>query len=180
MRSAILASVLYCFASAKRLVELPSCFALGRVLISSEEPSSKKKRAGANGSRPFLFRSGDPREIRTPDRSLRRRMLYPAELWGHVTSIRFKPRTSPHGNTLSWLWYNLKKMPIFEYRCKACQSHFEEIRKVSEKDEKAPCPKCASPETERLLSRFAVSGQGDQRESTHHGCHGCHTPGHKH
>jgi putative FmdB family regulatory protein len=81
---------------------------------------------------------------------------------------------------LSWLWYNLSKMPIFEYHCKACQTHFEEIRKVAEKDQKAPCPKCASSETERLLSRFAVAGQGDQRESTHHGCHGCHTPGHKH
>jgi putative FmdB family regulatory protein len=62
-------------------------------------------------------------------------------------------------------------MALREFKCKKCQYVFENI--VSERDpHPSPCPKCGEKEAERLLSRFAVAGQGDLRESTMHGCHG--------
>lgn len=69
-------------------------------------------------------------------------------------------------------------MPRYEYTCTACKKTFEKTVSASSKAE-IECPSCGSKKVEKLLSRFAVSGQGDQRESTQHGCHGCHS-GHKH
>jgi len=68
-------------------------------------------------------------------------------------------------------------MPLFEYKCQSCSHCFEEIRGSSETRDPI-CPKCGSATAEKLVSRFAVAGQGDQRESTQHGCHDCHvSPG---
>jgi putative FmdB family regulatory protein len=62
-------------------------------------------------------------------------------------------------------------MPLFEYACTSCQTRFEEIVSFSDSDAVA-CPKCQSAEnTHKIVSRFAVGGQGDLRESTMHGCH---------
>lgn len=44
-------------------------------------------------------------------------------------------------------------MPMYEYRCNKCGEIFEEL--VSSDDEKVPCPKCGSTETEKLLSACA-------------------------
>jgi putative FmdB family regulatory protein len=69
-------------------------------------------------------------------------------------------------------------MPLFEYSCEKCVIKFEKIASsATEKD--VVCPKCGSHSVQKLISRFAVAGQGDQRESTQHGCHDCHV-GHKH
>jgi putative FmdB family regulatory protein len=46
-------------------------------------------------------------------------------------------------------------MPIFEYRCCACAQRFEAL--LSRRDEGPPCcPKCGSPQVEKMLSAFAV------------------------
>jgi putative FmdB family regulatory protein len=46
-------------------------------------------------------------------------------------------------------------MPIFEYRCKSCEKHFEALRPRAEADTPTPCPACKGTETMRLLSVFA-------------------------
>jgi len=48
-------------------------------------------------------------------------------------------------------------MPIFEYRCKACEHQFEEL--VTRPDEAVQCPKCGA-ETRKLFSTFAASVTG--------------------
>jgi putative FmdB family regulatory protein len=52
-------------------------------------------------------------------------------------------------------------MPIFEYRCTACESEFELlIRSTTE----PVCPSCGSTSLERQISMFAVSSEEtDQR-----------------
>jgi putative FmdB family regulatory protein len=50
-------------------------------------------------------------------------------------------------------------MPLFEYRCLACQSQFELLIRGSA----VPvCPTCGATSLERLLSMFAVSSDGTQ------------------
>ena len=44
-------------------------------------------------------------------------------------------------------------MPIYEYRCSACDHAFEEL--VRSADERVACPACASPKVKRLLSVFS-------------------------
>jgi putative FmdB family regulatory protein len=44
-------------------------------------------------------------------------------------------------------------MPIYEYRCTACDHGFEEL--VRSADEKIACPSCASPKVTRLMSVFS-------------------------
>lgn len=41
-------------------------------------------------------------------------------------------------------------MPIYEYRCKACNYTFEDLVFG---DEKPSCPKCHSTDTEKMISR---------------------------
>jgi len=43
-------------------------------------------------------------------------------------------------------------VPIYEYRCKKCDAHFEKLQRMNEK---ANCPKCGAGSVERLLSTFA-------------------------
>jgi putative FmdB family regulatory protein len=64
-------------------------------------------------------------------------------------------------------------MPLWEWFCDTCQHRFEQLTSVSQPDpDRGRCPKCAKPDqTRRLISRFAVGGQGDLRESTFDGCH---------
>jgi len=53
-------------------------------------------------------------------------------------------------------------MPLFEYRCLACQSEFETL--VRSGDVPA-CPSCGSTSLEKQLSMFAVSSQDTQLRS---------------
>ena len=52
-------------------------------------------------------------------------------------------------------------MPIFEYHCAKCGNEFEEL--VFNRDEKVPCPKCASRKVGKRMSVFArgAGGGGD-------------------
>ena len=61
-------------------------------------------------------------------------------------------------------------MPLLEFRCRACGHEFEQVTKDNDPT-RGTCPKCQSRDGERLISRFAVGGRGDLRESTLHGCH---------
>jgi putative FmdB family regulatory protein len=71
-------------------------------------------------------------------------------------------------------------MALYEYFCKECKHQFEQITSSTDPDQ-GKCPKCGeNKNTERLISAFRIAGRGDLRESTMHGCHGCHNPGHKH
>jgi putative FmdB family regulatory protein len=74
-------------------------------------------------------------------------------------------------------------MALYEYYCDSCKLKFEQITSSSDPDA-GKCPKCQKKDQARkLVSAFRVGGQGDLRESTQHGCHGCysgHHHGHKH
>lgn len=59
-------------------------------------------------------------------------------------------------------------MPFYEYECKDCSEHFEQLVSISEADLKQVCPHCNGKNTEKQLSVFAakssspisVSGSG--------------------
>jgi putative FmdB family regulatory protein len=46
-------------------------------------------------------------------------------------------------------------MPIYEYVCMECESHFEELVRI---DEHPPCPDCTSANVSRQFSVFAAHG----------------------
>jgi putative FmdB family regulatory protein len=46
-------------------------------------------------------------------------------------------------------------MPIYEYVCMSCESHFEELVR---QDENPPCPDCGSENAKRQFSAFAAHG----------------------
>ena len=48
-------------------------------------------------------------------------------------------------------------MPLYEYRCEACDRYFEELVGANDADS-VRCPKCDSKRVERLLSVFAPHG----------------------
>jgi putative FmdB family regulatory protein len=50
-------------------------------------------------------------------------------------------------------------MPLFEFRCRACESQFELLIRGSA----VPvCPSCGATSLEKMLSMFAVSSEGTQ------------------
>ena len=46
-------------------------------------------------------------------------------------------------------------MPIYEYVCMSCESHFEELVRG---DETPACPDCGTAKVQRQLSVFAAHG----------------------
>ena len=46
-------------------------------------------------------------------------------------------------------------MPIYEYRCEACQTRYEEYLSTSTKPA-PPCPSCGSADVHRLMSSISV------------------------
>ena len=59
-------------------------------------------------------------------------------------------------------------MPIFEYSCRRCDHHFEQI--VLSAREKISCPKCASGAVEKLLSVFSSPGTAKAEGAAGTGC----------
>ncbi len=47
-------------------------------------------------------------------------------------------------------------MPIYEYACMACESHFEEL--VRSEGQAVTCPECGAGNVLKQLSTFAVHG----------------------
>ena len=50
-------------------------------------------------------------------------------------------------------------MPIYEYVCMSCESHFEELVRH---DETPACPDCGSDKAKRQFSVFAAHGTSKQ------------------
>jgi len=55
-------------------------------------------------------------------------------------------------------------MPMYEYRCPDCDSRFEKLRRMSEAEQPAECPKCESKAANRQLSAFAAVGAASSNE----------------
>ncbi|MCF8093110.1 MAG: zinc ribbon domain-containing protein [Desulfotignum sp.] len=55
-------------------------------------------------------------------------------------------------------------MPIYEFKCLKCEEFFEVIVMGSQKDQAVACPKCQSPEFERVVSttNYAMAGSSGQ------------------
>ena len=53
-------------------------------------------------------------------------------------------------------------MPIYEYKCKACDHHFEKIVKLNEMPN---CPSCDSAELEKQFTMAAVSTSKTRKNS---------------
>ena len=54
---------------------------------------------------------------------------------------------------------SLTAMPIYEYVCMSCESHFEELVRH---DETPACPDCGSEKAKRQFSVFAAHGTSKQ------------------
>jgi putative FmdB family regulatory protein len=54
-------------------------------------------------------------------------------------------------------------MPIYEYACMECESHFEELVRAS--DETPSCPDCGATNVLRQLSVFAAHGAPGEQPS---------------
>jgi len=59
-------------------------------------------------------------------------------------------------------------MPLYEFRCEACDHDFEQLFSSMNSPAKVPCPKCGSKKTRRKLSLFGFAskdGRGRTRSS---------------
>lgn len=66
-------------------------------------------------------------------------------------------------------------MPLYEYLCPRCELKFELLRKVSQSDEGASCPRCRNS-AGRVPSTFASFSRDDSGVTTSLGgntCSGC-------
>ena len=48
-------------------------------------------------------------------------------------------------------------MPLYEYRCRQCDTRFEVLQRLGEGARGLACPECASPELSKEFSTFAAS-----------------------
>ena len=55
-------------------------------------------------------------------------------------------------------------MPLYEYRCRSCQTQFETL--ILRASQPIVCPSCSSESVERLISMFAVSSESSRQAST--------------
>lgn len=49
-------------------------------------------------------------------------------------------------------------MPIYEYRCQACGTHFEKLVRSTVTPLVVQCPQCGSQDCKKALSMFGMSG----------------------
>jgi putative FmdB family regulatory protein len=61
-------------------------------------------------------------------------------------------------------------MPIYEYACMECESHFEEL--VRNAEQAVACPECGAGKVLKQLSSFAVVGASSQPKFGGGGCCG--------
>lgn len=47
-------------------------------------------------------------------------------------------------------------MPMYEYGCLACNSHFDRLRRMDQDDSGVTCPSCGAAQVQRRLSVFAA------------------------
>jgi len=51
-------------------------------------------------------------------------------------------------------------MPLYEYKCEACDHRFEKLVKMSAMNTVMTCPVCGEQRGEKQISGFAVGGGG--------------------
>ena len=52
-------------------------------------------------------------------------------------------------------------MPMFEYQCKKCGHHMDVLVKSrKQENQKVPCEKCGSEDTEKVFASFSVGQRG--------------------
>jgi putative FmdB family regulatory protein len=51
-------------------------------------------------------------------------------------------------------------MPIYEFVCMKCESHFEELVRLNDPD--PACPDCGAPKVAKQFSKFATHGTAEQ------------------
>jgi putative FmdB family regulatory protein len=56
-------------------------------------------------------------------------------------------------------------MPIYEYRCESCETHFEVLQRVNDDGKDLTCPQCGHHRVEKQFSAFATAG-GSQGNSS--------------
>jgi putative FmdB family regulatory protein len=61
-------------------------------------------------------------------------------------------------------------MPIYEYACMECESHFEELVRAS--DDPPSCPECGAANVLKQLSVFATHGPPGEQPSFRGGAGG--------
>ncbi len=49
-------------------------------------------------------------------------------------------------------------MPVYEFRCRSCNTRFEKICRLGEKNEGISCPKCGASSPVRVMSSFNAAG----------------------
>ena len=54
-------------------------------------------------------------------------------------------------------------MPIYEFRCDACRAKFSTLVGMTAEADSTQCPKCGSPNAQKLVSRFARYRSEDDR-----------------
>jgi putative FmdB family regulatory protein len=64
-------------------------------------------------------------------------------------------------------------MPLYEYVCQECGSHFDALRSMKDADKPIPCRQCHSEQTKRALSVFYASSDGRSVTASGGGCSGC-------
>ncbi|MBI4774565.1 MAG: zinc ribbon domain-containing protein [Deltaproteobacteria bacterium] len=62
-------------------------------------------------------------------------------------------------------------MPIYEYRCKACDCEFETL--IIGSADTAQCPQCRCEDVVRLMSACSHKNEGKYVSSSGSGCGGC-------
>ena len=86
-----------------------------------------------------------------------------ADFIGRDDFIRNKRATGRPEISETWARSAIRpRMPLFEYRCAACDSQFELLIRGSAVP---ACPSCGTTSLERTLSRFAVSSPGTQQKN---------------
>lgn len=58
---------------------------------------------------------------------------------------------------------NLRKMPIYEYQCKNCGTKHSDLRSLEQIDAPISCPKCQELGSKRLVSKFKMGRDENQR-----------------
>ncbi len=63
-------------------------------------------------------------------------------------------------------------MPLYEYVCKDCGSHFDVLRTFKDADKSITCKSCLSAQTVRAISVFYAQSDG-RSVTASSGCAGC-------
>jgi putative FmdB family regulatory protein len=61
-------------------------------------------------------------------------------------------------------------MPIYDYRCEDCQTHYEVYHKVREETSDVICPACASHHYKKMMSVPATPNMGSGSSEAYGAC----------